>query len=95
MPKYLVQTIQTFRMDYVIEAKEEGHALDEVVCRMGEFEEISQADLGENIVCSREISEEEYLKFFDKENDYLKSWTKEQKLARIHKINYPDDWEFS
>ena len=30
---YMVDVMSTFRMRYVVEAEEESHALDEVVCR--------------------------------------------------------------
>lgn len=94
MPKYLIQTIQTYRMDYVIEAKEESHALDEVACCGTDdeiLEEISQEHLGELIIESRELTDEEYIKFFDKHNSYLKHWTPELKMKKIHIIKYPDD----
>ena len=94
MPKYLVTTISQFRMNYVVECKNETHALDTVA--MEEVEkEFSQHHIGETIVSSREISDEEYIKVFDKENDYLYSWTDEQKLQFVHKVEYPEDWEFS
>jgi len=30
---------------------------------------------------SREISEDEYLEIFDRDNDYLRDWNREQKLG--------------
>lgn len=96
MPKYLVETISTFRIRRVIDCKSEEHALDTVVCDDIE-EEFSQLHLGENIVSSREIDDKEYLRLFEEDNDYLSSWTDEQKFKFVHKVEYPEDdnWEFS
>jgi hypothetical protein len=87
---YIVETISMFRMRYVVEALEEGHALDEVVCGIGntDFQEFSQHHVDEVITSSREISFDEYLKIFDKDNDYLQSWTEEKKMEFINKIDY-------
>ena len=77
-------------MRYVVEAKSEEHALDEVVMNEHdpEFKEFSQEHIGTHIFSSREIKEKGYLKLFDKDNHYLKNWTDEQKLDLINKIDY-------
>lgn len=83
--------MSTFRMRYVVEAKEEEHALDEVVCEESntEFKEFSQEHVGTNIFSSREIDKDEFLKLFDKDNAYLKSWSDEEKFKKmINKIDY-------
>ena len=87
---YLVETVSMFRMRYVVEALEEEHALDEVVCGVGntDFQEFSQHHVDEVISSSREISKDEYLKIFDKDNDYLESWSEEKKMEFINKIDY-------
>jgi hypothetical protein len=87
---YLVETISMFRMRYVVEAKESSHAEDEVVCEIGnvEFKEFSQHHVDECIISTRKISEKEYLKLFNKDNDYLSSWTDEQKKSFINRIDY-------
>lgn len=85
----LVECISTFRMRYVIEVPtgKKEWALDTVT--MNEAEELSQEHLGEQIVSHRVISQEEYFRIFNEDNDYLKSWTDEQKMQMIHKI--PDE----
>lgn len=94
MPKYVVTALSQFRMNYVVDCKNETHALDTV--SMEEVQqEFSQLHLGETIVSSREISDEEYLELFDKENSYLTSWSDAQKFQFVHKVEYPEDWEFS
>ena len=88
---YLVETISMFRMRYVVEAKESGHADDEVVCNMGDLKEFSQKHIDENIVTTREISKEEYMRLFDEDNDYLSSWSDEEKQQRfINVIDYKE-----
>ena len=90
----LVECVSTFRMRYVVEvpAGKKEWAMDTVV--MNEAEELSQEHLGEQIVSHRVISEEEYLRIFNEDNDYLKSWDNEQKFRMINRWN-EDDIEHS
>ena len=92
----LVTAISTHRMRYAIPMDElqklneeqpvdPKWALDCVT--MQEIEEFSQEHLGEQIVDYDVLTEEEILAQFDKDNDYLTSWTTEQK------INYIRDWK--
>jgi hypothetical protein len=87
---YVVDVVSTFRMRYVVEAKSEDHAWDEVVVRESdtEFKEFSQHHIGTHIFSSREVDTREYLELFDKDNSYLSKWTDEQKLDMINKIDY-------
>ena len=88
---YIVETISMFRMRYVVEANEAEHAADEVVYRHGACEllqEFSQHHVDEVITSTREITQEEYLKQFDIDNDYLLTWTDEQKLGFVNQIDY-------
>lgn len=89
MTKYLVETISMFRLRYVIEAQDETHACDEVTMNNdGNLSEFSQLHLDEIISSSREISDEEYLALFDRDNDYLAGWTDEQKFSFVNEIDY-------
>jgi len=83
----LVEAVSMFRMRYVVEAECAEHACDEVVCNTGDFE-FSQKHLDEVITSTRELTQEEYLRLWDEDNDYLKGWTDEKKLEYIHKIDY-------
>ena len=87
---YIVETISMFRMRYVVEANEAEHAADEVVFKLGDsdLQEFSQYHVDEVITSTREITQEEYVKLFDTDNDYLKEWTVEQKLGFVNKIVY-------
>jgi len=90
---YLVETVSIFRMCYVIEAKEEKHALEEVVMnKTGEYnekwEEFSQKHIDEVIVSSREITKKEYLQAYDIDNPSFSDWKPEQKYKYIMKIDY-------
>jgi hypothetical protein len=65
MPLFIVDTITTTRMRYVIDAKEASHAEDEVtMIDSGNpddfFEEFSQRFLGETIVDTRKITKKEF-----------------------------------
>lgn len=105
MPKYLVETVDFFRMRYVIECESAEHAKDVVTMR--EAEEFSQLHLNETITSTRVIDDAEYLRLFDEDNAYLKDWSEEQKFQYVHEVNYdtpkpdmkeldPDlrDWEY-
>lgn len=86
MPKFLVDTISMFRIRYVVDCLEEGHAMDTVACE--EADEFSQKHISESITSVREIDDTEYLRVFDEDNDYLKSWSEEQKFKFVHKVEY-------
>ena len=92
---FLVETVSIFRQRYVVEALEEDHARDEVVMNVNgdyneKWEEFSQKHIDEVITSSREISEDEYLDIFDKDNDYLCAWPDYQKFRFINRIDYGD-----
>ena len=80
----LVECISTFRIRYVIDTDNEEWAEDTVV--MEEAKEFSQLHLGEQIVSTRTISKEEYLRLFDEDNEYLSEWEEEQKFKLITEI---------
>ena len=87
---YLVETVSMFRMRYVIEAHEAGHAEDEFVMEVGKesFKEFSQHHMDEVIVSTRELSATDYIELFDKDNDYCKSWPVSKKMEAINSIDY-------
>lgn len=89
MPKYLVETISMFRIRYVIEANEVSHAADEVV--MNNIDnEFSQKHIDELITSTREITDEEYLKLFDEDNQYIMQWDENSKFKFVHKVIYDE-----
>jgi hypothetical protein len=89
MPKYLVETVSLFRIRYVIEANEASHAADEVV--MNNIDnEFSQKHIDELITSTREITDEEYLKLFDEDNQYIMQWDEDSKFKFVHKVNYDE-----
>jgi len=79
----LVETVSMFRIRYVIEVPkgEKDIALDIVV--MDKPKEFSQKHLDEVIVSNRILTREEVLKQCDEDNDYLKSWTEDQKFENL------------
>jgi hypothetical protein len=94
----LVTAISHFRMRYCIPVdelrKENLDATDDQfdpVTRakdcvtMNEVDEFSQAHISEDIVDTRVVSEEEMLRQFDEDNDYLRSWTTDKKIEFVHR----------
>lgn len=65
MPIYVVEAVRTFRLKYIVECENSMDALDTVA--MEEAEEFSQMFLGEQIICAKEITYEE----FERMNDAL------------------------
>jgi hypothetical protein len=89
MKLFLVDAVSSFRNSYVIRCENEEHAKDSITLEETEGE-FSQEWLGEHISRVREISEEEYFALFDKDNDYLKGWTNEEKQRFIHTVDYEE-----
>ena len=91
----LVETLSQYRVRYVIEI--DDNDLDSVAVEHAlnifsqddysyiDIVEFSQLHLGEIDLSSREISKDEYLRLFNEDNDYLKTWTETQKLGFINK----------
>jgi len=97
--KYAVATVtSTFRVRYIL-SEEELQSLNtdvklddqkmvewlEDTITMEEVNELSQKFLGEQIVSTDIISEDQALELFDADNDYLVDWPKDQKIAFIQK----------
>jgi hypothetical protein len=83
MPKYLVEALTQYRMVYVVDTDQQDWAEETVWA--GEASEFGQMHLGEVVVSSREVDDDECVRVHDEINDYLKDWTREQKLARVYK----------
>lgn len=84
----MVECISTFRQRYVVEvpAGKTEWALDTVACE--EAKEFSQLHLGEQIVSHRVVTIDEVVNQCDIDNDYLKNWTREQKIK-----NFVTEWK--
>jgi hypothetical protein len=87
----MIDTISQHLVRFVIELEDNEpnqNAEDILVDRIetdASFHEFSQAHLGNVILSKREISKEDYLRLFDEDNDYLSSWSEDQKLKFINK----------
>lgn len=88
----MVEMLSAFRMRYVVEVEDDiDHALDAVIVNEGDtrFKEFSQKSLAPtSIIDHYEITEEQYLKMFNTDNDYLINWTDEEKKSFINVIDY-------
>lgn len=91
----MVEVLSSFRMRYVVRVHDDiDHALDAVLDRETDvdFKEFSQKHIEPtSIIDHYEISEDEYMTMFDKDNDYLISWTDDQKKSFINVIEYNDE----
>ena len=94
--KYVVCTVvSTFKCRYVVPVSEiegcdpETFIKDSVTCN--DVKEFSQEHLGDTIVDTHTYDEEALLALFDNDNDYLKEWSREQKLAWINNWKVEDN----
>ena len=88
MTEYVVLTaIQQFRTRYVIPVEDTKDCDPETFIKdsvtFEEVKEFSQLNLKENIIDVQLYNEDNLLKLFDKDNDYLSGWDKEQKIKWI------------
>ena len=103
----VVTTVSTHRMRYAIPMSELQKLNPEIditdnpaiqiewaqdAVTMEEAKDFSQDHLGEQIVDTFILDEERVLQLFDRDNVYLKSWTKEQKLKYIHEWKDEYTW---
>ena len=92
----VVTTISSHRRRYVMhkddlrkmngDIQPTDNQLGEWACdtvTMNECEEFSQHWLGEQISDVYECDEDEMLTFFDRDNDYLSSWTRDYKIQWV------------
>ena len=98
MPKLvMVETLSQYRMRYVVQVADDINDAPEIVAYNTsnfEFQEFSQKHLDTcPIVDYYEITEDEYIKMFDKDNDYLASWDKDKKKSFINVIDYREQEE--
>ena len=103
--RYVVVTvISTHRMRYCVPASKLRElnmdanpdmdelcewARDEVT--MENVKEFSQHWLGEQILDTFVLDEERMLALFDRDNDYLKEWSKDKKIEHVH--DWKDNWK--
>lgn len=92
----VVTAISQFRMRYVMhkddlqklntdaEVNPIEWAEDTVTC--DDIEDFSQEHLGQHIVDSRMVDEDEMLEIFDRDNDYLRGWDRGYKIEWTRKL---------
>jgi hypothetical protein len=80
-----VDELQELNVEVPVEGREMEWAEDCVTCN--EVVEFSQKHIGETIIDSEILTEEQMLEKFDADNDYLTDWTREKK------IQYVRDWK--
>ena len=93
----VVTAISSYRMRYVmhrddLQKQNTEKPVDAIewakdTVNMNECEEFSQEYMGEYIIDTVEMNEEDMLELFDKDNDYLREWTKDQKLEWVRNLS--------
>jgi hypothetical protein len=96
----LVETLSQYRMRYVIEVPDDHNEREcpcsattwaEDTVTMEQMKEFSQKWIGETILSSREIDKQEIIPLCDEDNEYLRSWTKKQKMGLVTPIGYKSE----
>jgi hypothetical protein len=95
----MVEMLSAFRLRYVVQI-EDDDSVDEAVYEVmvsgsdSSFNEFSQKHIEPtSLIDRRVITEEEYLKMFDEDNDYLASWSETQKKSFINVIDNTNSME--
>jgi hypothetical protein len=81
-----VDELQKLNTEVPVEGHEIEWAEDCVTCN--DVDEFSQKHIGETILDSEIVDEEQMLNKFDADNDYLKDWTREKKIEYVRRWNY-------
>lgn len=84
----LVETLSQFLHRYVVELPDDApdfKATDAVLFKP-DIKEMSQNHLGEMDLSTRTITKEDYLSLFNSDNEYLSTWTEEQKFTFVNKL---------
>ena len=91
----IVTAISSYRMRYVmhrddLQKKNPNQPINAIewandTVNAEECGEFSQEHMGEYIVDAVEMNEDDMLELFDKDNDYLSEWSKDQKLNLVRK----------
>lgn len=92
MPLFIVETKSSFRHRYVVDAESEAAALEEVEARLDDlsFKEFSQLHLGETPTSVKHIEQDEYLRLFREDHEYLTNLSEERMLSFINCIESED-----
>jgi hypothetical protein len=87
----LVESLVSYRIRNVIEIADDAPKewAEETVLdsESNALDDFSSVHIGDNIISSRIITEEEYLRIFDEDNEYLAEWSVEKKKKYIFKEN--------
>jgi hypothetical protein len=79
----MVETVSSFRIRYVVEIPEdaEEEMAHDRVLNDGDIKEFSQVHISEEVSGSRVITNRQYLKVFNEDNMYLRSWKEDSKFT--------------
>lgn len=86
----MVDCISEVRIRFAVRVKDNiDDALKETIFRENdiEFRDFSQVPLGMLTYVHKEIDEEDYLRMFDEDNEHLRNWSLDQKMALINDIS--------
>ena len=78
-----VDELQKMNINVSVEGNEIEWANDCVTC--DELNEFSQTHIGEQIIDTIIVDEDDMIKQFDNDNDYIADWSKEQKIKHVHR----------
>lgn len=87
----MIDCLSQHLVKYVIEVDEDVDVDTFYLENKDIIEEYSQKHICEEILQHRVISKKEYLKLFDIDNAYLKSWNEEQKLEFINRFGVENE----
>jgi hypothetical protein len=81
MALFHIKTISSFEIEHIIDAKDEAQARQKIFDKDFEF---AQTHLGEGILSSKLVSDEDYLKLFKQHNPHV-LWSDDFILAKVNR----------
>ena len=76
----LVETVQMFRMRYMVEVPKNEDYLASKIVMEGNAKEFSQEPMEEVFFSQKTMTEKQAIELCDKDNDYFVDWTKAKKI---------------
>jgi hypothetical protein len=87
---YMVETVSTFHLRYLVEAESAEDAAFDVKNNTPEIE-FSQRHIGEEVLFAHKIKESKAVSEFRKDNEYLSEWSDELIKSKMVSASKPLD----
>lgn len=84
MALFHIKTISSHELEYIVDAETEEQAKQAVFDGIHDYE-FYQQHLGENLLSTKMVTDEQYLKLFREKNAFFNTWPDDFVLAKVNK----------